>query len=110
MDMFDIEFYEYSMIADDPKKLEQLQNHYYDDEFDEWLEEFDREQEEKAAKQRQETPAEDAQNEQVSLPDEDTIRYAEEQRRKSKFEDLEVDTDYEISETNIDDEEWEDVD
>ena len=43
LDIFDIEFYEYSMIAEDPKKLEQLQNHFYDPEFDEWLEEFERE-------------------------------------------------------------------
>ena len=51
---YDLSFYEYSMIADDPDKLEQLQNHYYDPEFDDWLEEFDREQEEKAAKLKQE--------------------------------------------------------
>ena len=40
LDIFDIEFYEYSMIAEDPKKLEQLQNHFYDPEFDEFMEEF----------------------------------------------------------------------
>lgn len=45
---FEIEFYELSQIADDPKKLQQLKEHYYDPEFDEWLEEFDQEQSEKS--------------------------------------------------------------
>lgn len=47
---FDIEFYELSQIADDPKKLQQLKEHYYDPEFDEWLEEFDQEQSDKTGK------------------------------------------------------------
>lgn len=45
LDIFDIEFYEYSIIAEDPKKLEQLQNHFYDPDFDEWMEEFEKETE-----------------------------------------------------------------
>ena len=39
---FDLEFYELSMIADDPKKLEQLQNRFFDNDFDDYLEEFDK--------------------------------------------------------------------
>lgn len=44
---YDMAFYEFSMLADNPKALEEYKNKYYDDEFDEWLEEFDKEQEEK---------------------------------------------------------------
>ena len=53
MTPYDLEFYEYSMIADDPKKLEQLQNHFYDPDFDEWVEEFEREQLEKSNKEQE---------------------------------------------------------
>lgn len=45
MNEFDLAFYEYSMIADDPKLLDRLKNHFYDPEFDDWAEEFDKEQE-----------------------------------------------------------------
>ena len=44
MSEYDLEFYELSQIADDPKKLQQLKEHYYDPEFDEWLEEFEEQQ------------------------------------------------------------------
>ena len=49
LDPFDLQFIEYSMIADDPKQLEKLKNYYYDPEFDEWLEEFDEEQKAKTS-------------------------------------------------------------
>lgn len=48
LDIYDLEFIEHSMIADDPKQLEKLKNYYFDPEFDEWLEEFDEEQKSKA--------------------------------------------------------------
>ena len=41
MSTWDLEFYEYSMIADDPKKLEKLKNYVYDPEYDEWLNEVE---------------------------------------------------------------------
>lgn len=50
---YDMAFYEFSMLADNPKALEEYKNKYYDDEFDEWLEEFDREQEEKQRKAKE---------------------------------------------------------
>lgn len=94
---YDLSFYEYSMIADDPDKLEQLQNHYYDPEFDDWLEEFDREQEEKAAKLKQEKQYTDY------------VEPQEESQTEVPESDFEEDTDYEISEpVGID--EWEEVD
>ena len=59
LDIFDIEFYEYSMIAEDPKKLEQLQNHFYDPEFDEFMEEFEKEMEETKTESNSESSLED---------------------------------------------------
>ena len=46
MDIFDLEFYEFSILCDNPKLLESYENRYYDSEFDDWVDEFDREQEE----------------------------------------------------------------
>lgn len=80
MDVFDLEFYEYSTIADDPKKLEQLKNHYYDPEFEEWLEEF--EQDQKGSKPIK-----------VDLPDNDTISWSKRNREHSLDEDYEEVTD-----------------
>lgn len=47
MDEFDMAFYELSMIADDPELLEKYKNSYHDDEYDKWVEEFDKQQESK---------------------------------------------------------------
>lgn len=44
MNLYDIDFYELSDIADDPKKLDKLRNTYYDPDFDDWLDDFDKEQ------------------------------------------------------------------
>lgn len=82
MDLFDIEFYEYSMIADDPKKLEQLQNHYYDPEFEEWLEEFEQEQEDKQ-KSSQDDKFDDFS--QLDLPDKETIRWSNKNRTEQQL-------------------------
>ena len=68
MDSFDLDFYEYSIICDDPKLLAKLENSYYDPEFDEWLEEFDKEQEQKQSKKQQND---------VELPDPDTISWSQ---------------------------------
>lgn len=103
LNMFDLEFYELSMIADDPKKLEQLQNRFYDDEFDDWLEEFEREQEEKE-RQKQLQSSQDDKSEHLDMPDEETIKWSEESRFSL---DLPME-EYEISETTeISD--WEEV-
>lgn len=92
IDTFDLEFYEYSLIADDPKKLERLQNHFYDDEWDEFLEEFDKEQEEKQKLYSSQ-----------SLQDDKSESMSDE-----AINDIPIDTDYEVSEnTNISD--WEEV-
>lgn len=56
MDVYDLEFYEYSMIADDPDKLAQLKNHFYDPDYEDWVEEFEMEQAELADKTTQESP------------------------------------------------------
>lgn len=100
MDMFDIEFYEYSMIADDPKKLEQLQNHYYDPEFDEWLEEFEQEQEDK----QKSKSLQDDNSKQLDLPDEETIKWSKQQIPTEEYE--EVLNDGQSSEIS----DWEEVD
>ena len=92
INIFDLEFYELSMIADDPKKLEELQNHFYDPDFDEWLEDFEREQEENS--------------ESLDMPDNETIEWSEKNRSSQQFE--HEYEDYEISEsTEIND--WEEV-
>ena len=102
---FDLDFYELSMIADDPKKLEQLKNHYYDPEFEEWLEEFDAEQESK-----QDNKSGDiAQNEDLNMPDEETIEWAKKNRSNEEEDEVPYEDDYEIS-VPTDVEDWEDVD
>ena len=57
------------MICDDPELLKQLENRYVDTEYDKWLEEFDKEQEQIQAQQEKEktyTP---------DLPDSETISW-----------------------------------
>lgn len=104
---FDLDFYELSMIADDPKKLEQLQNHFYDDEFDDWLEEFDREQEEKQ-KSSQDENLGDFSN--LDKPDEETIEWANKNRSSTQESDSEVyEDDYEISLPSEEISDWEEV-
>ena len=65
LDPFDLEFIEWSIICDNPKLLEQIQNRYYDPEFDSWMEEFDKEQ----AKQ---TPPPHP----VEMPDAETVKWS----------------------------------
>lgn len=102
MTPYDLEFYELSAIADDPKKLEQLQNRYYDPEFDEWLEEFDIEQSLEG----------DAQFDNLNgldMPDEEDIRWANSKQNSDNLDilnDEEYDMPAEISEDMSD---WEEV-
>lgn len=103
MDLFDIEFYEYSMIADDPKKLEQLQNHYYDPEFEEWLEEFEQEQEEK---QKSSQDDKFGDSKQLDLPDRETIRWSEKNRTEQQLLTEEYD---EVSDQSLEISDWEEV-
>ena len=97
---FDMEFYELSVIADDPKKLEQLKNHYYDPEFDEWLEEFDNEQEELKSQQGKHVETDDK-----GLPDADTIEWSNKNREQKIYEE-----DYEESLPVDSVSDWEEVD
>ena len=103
LDLFDIEFYEYSMIADDPKKLEQLQNHYYDPEFEEWLEEFEQEQEEK---QKSSQGDKIGDSKQLDLPDKETIRWSEKNRTEQQLLTEEYD---EVSDQSLEISDWEEV-
>lgn len=69
LDPFDLEFIEWSLVCDDPKLLEQIQNRYYDPEFDAWMEEFDKEQEQKQKKQQADTSP-------VEMPDTETVEWS----------------------------------
>ncbi len=89
MDLFDLEFYELSMIADDPKKLSQLKEQYYDSDFDDWLDEFEQEQQSKS------------EQESLDAPDEDTINWSQ-KTRPIEHDDYEVSEKVEISD-------WEEV-
>ena len=68
LDPFDLEFVEWSLVCDDPKLLEQIQNRYYDPEFDAWMEEFDKEQN---ANPQQNPPAPA-----VEMPDTETVEWS----------------------------------
>lgn len=103
LDEFDIEFYEYSMIADDPKKLEQLKNHYYDPEFEEWMDEFEKEQDEKSNMSKNNKDKESAV---VELPDEETIDWAIKNNSTQQLETEEYEV---VSEKDSDISDWEEV-
>lgn len=66
MTSFELEFYEFSMLCDDPKALQRYENTYYDPEYDAWEKEFDKEQAEQA-QQAQSS---------VELPDPDTVEWS----------------------------------
>ena len=100
MDLFDLEFIEYSLICDDPKLLERIKNRYYDPEFDEWLEEFDEEQRQTELKNKKEQ--ESKQQDNLDLPDSETIQY------KPKPQNIVLTEDYEIGDrSQITDDDWE---
>lgn len=46
LSVWDLDFIEYSAIADDPKKLSRLKNYFYDPEYDDWVAEFEAEMDE----------------------------------------------------------------
>lgn len=95
LDTYDLDFYELSDIADDPKKLEQLQNHFYDPDFDEWMEEFDKEQSEKQAKKKESSEPEP--------PDLDTIKYSQNNSSNNQVTELETE-EYEMGTATADEE------
>ncbi len=103
LDEFDIEFYEYSMIADDPKKLEQLKNHYYDPEFEDWMDEFEKEQDEKSNMSKNKANEKSAV---VELPDEETIDWATKNNSTQQLETEEYEV---VSEKDNDISDWEEV-
>lgn len=106
LNSFDLEFYELSMIADDPKKLEQLQNHYYDPDFDDWLEEFEAEQEELQSKQDKKS----GESEQLDMPDEETIEWVDKTRSSQQKNDSDIyEEDYDVSVPTDEISDWEEV-
>lgn len=99
LDTYDLDFYELSAIADDPKALEQYQNHFQDDEFEDWLEEFDLEQ---AAKK---SSAAETTSQELDMPDSETIDWSEKNRQPAlPMEEYEEPTD---QDSDISD--WEEV-
>ena len=92
LDIYDIEFYEYSYIADDPERLEQLKNHYYDPEFEEWLEEFDAEQEKKQAETKHSQPEKQIEEKPIQVEEkEDGEEYEEVSSSPTEITDWETD-------------------
>ena len=75
---YDMAFYEFSMLADNPKALEEYKNKYFDDEFDEWLEEFDKEQEEKQRKAKEKAMLEAKEEAMLKAREEATLEDEEE--------------------------------
>lgn len=115
MTTYELEFYEYSMIADDPKKLESLQNHFYDPDFDEWLDEFDAEMETESEKEKSDDYSEyeikDEKFEQIreeDLPDKETIEYVSKNREMNDLTNVEYDEEFE-EDTDEEFEEFEDI-
>ena len=81
MDLYDLEFYEYSIICDNPELLKKLENHYVDPDFDKWLEDFDKEQETLQRKQNKENQG---QNHVLDFPDKETIAWKNTPKPKTK--------------------------
>lgn len=100
LDTWDLDFYEYSMIADDPKKLEKLENHFSDPDWDDWVEEFELEQQLK----QQSDDFND-----VEMPDEETVRYAAENQNSVQESTLEHDEEFEESVSAEQVLDWEEV-
>lgn len=92
MTVFDLDFYEYSMVADDPKLLERLNNHFYDPDFDDWAAEFDEEMKSEEESEYEYSEYEvkedvpDAQFDSLDTPDKETITYVENQAVEDEFE------------------------
>lgn len=75
MDVFDLEFIEWSLVCDDPKLLEKIQNRYYDPEFDEWEQEFEQEQQH-LERQKQRQKATEPPPPPVEMPDAETVSWS----------------------------------
>ena len=99
LDPFDLEFIEWSLVCDDPKLLEQIQNRYYDPEFDAWIEEFDKEQEQKKQQQDTAPPS-------VELPDTETVEWSN-QKPPTRQSALDME-EYEVGDTSqFKEDDWE---
>lgn len=103
LDVFDLEFYELSMIADDPKKLEKLQNSYYDPEYEEWIEEFELEQEQDESSQDEKSEH----STQLDMPDEETIEWVNKNHSDSELNNEYDEYDVSLPTDEISD--WEEV-
>lgn len=92
--MYDIEFYEYSMICDDPELLKKLENTYYDPEFDDWVKEFDEEQAQQS-------------NTNVEMPDPDTVSWSGKPKNNTPAPSTLEEEDYEVGVDTMGIDDWE---
>lgn len=89
------------MVCDDPKLLEQVQNHYYDPEFDDWLDEFDKEQEQLKQQKAANPPPPT-----VEMPDTETVEWSN-RKPPTRQATLPME-EYEVGDTSqFGDEDWE---
>ena len=102
IDTYDLEFYEYSIICDDPELLKKLENTYVDTEYDKWLEEFDKEQEELQKKQKKQN----AENYTPDLPDQETISWSNTPKPQQQLSALAMEK-YEINPSVGEIDDWE---
>lgn len=93
MDRYDIDFYEYSMIAENPEALKRLENHFFDPEWDDFVAEFEEEQRQKALQK---------QLEEKNNPTDNDDKPAEETPEEPEYGE-----EYDISEPIDSSEEWE---
>lgn len=94
MTVEELDFYDFSMLADDPKRLEQYENSYYDPDYESFEKAFD---EEMAEKRQQETLMQEQE------------RKAIEAERAEEAEMLRA-AGYDVPVQTAEDEEWERVD
>lgn len=91
MTSFELEFYEFSMLCDDPKALQRYENTYYDPDYDAWEKEFDQEQAE-------------IQQPSIDMPDPDTVTWSGQTQQPSTPSILETE-EYETYDGEVND--WE---
>ena len=91
MTSFELEFYEFSMLCDDPKALQKYENTYYDPDYDAWEKEFDQEQAE-------------IQQPSIDMPDPDTVTWSGQTQPSSTPSILETE-EYETYDADVND--WE---
>lgn len=96
MDPYELEFYEYSIICDDPELLKKLENTYVDPDFDDYLNEFDKEQEQL---QNQANYPE--------MPDPETISWSKSPKPQKQIPPVLGTEQYEIAPDTADIDDWE---